>query len=577
MKKRPSIPITATSLPVFSISVRGCKGDFQGLAGATLRARTRFRIAFAGGMLTIRIEADDPDGALALIASVSKPGTDRYLYEEDCIQVAFNPIPAAAPESVLLINARGTRAGSAPASWRATALPHALGWTAEIAIPVTGSPACVGLSLHRFVRGVGGEIQSLGSNLPHPLVVSSFPCVVLVQRARAQALAAAWRAQALVLELQQEAAQVADVRTRLAKGDAASVPRDWQAQAIRLAEQRFEMPVATSSERFLCWNEAHFQHAVLNLWALTGDRAWLERLIPRIEAVWSLTSEARGVKDALWGETVPTWINDLETGSSCTLVSGAILWPITRWMRIVQGHRRLADLAPVAKAWTDPAVRILTFHDREWVDLPDGGGMHLEPYQKGPQRVYPRGGSRINPLNREFFLALPMLHMARLTGNVEFQRKVESNARYFVRTSDIGRRWFQWEYRVGACPADGEDLAHGACQMAFAVQCHMEGIVITASHLRKMADNLADCVFRFGDVPAGTVRGWYPGLHLAVAAWTRLCRYRPDVLPKIGRVLRAAIAEEHPLFVRREGYAVRLLTEIACAERQLAGKEPLTA
>jgi hypothetical protein len=558
--------------------IRFGKSDYsavlQRTGGGAARVQTRCRLTRRKSVLCVRVEAQDPC-MLDLVASLSEPGADRNLYEEDVIQVVLCPGMNASSQTMLLVNPRGSRTGSGR-DWPVRTHRHAKGWTIEVDVPLPRT-ACAGLSVHRFYRGTSGEVQGLGPNLPHPLIASRFPCLVLKPEANVKAQAARWREQVAAAEANEEAGIVEGARKRLNHPQAQAWPDDFLEQAIRLAEKRFELEIPAFSERFLCWNEAHFQHAVLNLWDITGDKSWLERLQPRMQAVWNLTSEQTGMSDSLRGRPVPTWINDTETAAACTLVSGAILWPITRWMRIVLQHPGLKALVPTATSWIAPACRVLDYHDVEWIDFPDGSGMHLEPHLKGPRRCYEKGGSRINPLNREFFLSLPMLHLAVLTGNAEYRRKVTANARYFLKTSEIGPRTFVWEYQVGACPSEGEDLSHGACQVAFAEQCRADGILLTEAHLRKMANTLAENIFRCGDVPAERLRGFYPGLRVAVGAWSRLCRYRPDVLPRIRQVLKAAMGEGDLLFDGSQGWGIRLLSEVVRAEQQMQGHEPFTA
>jgi len=205
---------------------------------------------------------------------------------------------------------------------------------------------------------------------------------------------------------------------------------------------------------------------------------------------------------------------------------------------------------------------VLTLHDREWVELPGGAGMHLEPFLKGPRRVYPRGGSRINPLNREFALSMPMLHIARITGNAEYERKVRANARYFLQSAQVDDGCLLWEYQTGCCAAEGEDLGHAHCQVLFAELCAAEGVEVAEDDLRRIAATLERRVFRHGDVPCGTVRGYDPGLHLAVGTWSSLCRFVPEVFPRVEAVVRTLLRTRPAAFA--EGWGVRNLT---CLEK----------
>lgn len=564
-----SMDIFSSSKPVTLDLRHGpAEGLFLAIGNRGRPARTAYRLTFEPGTLRIAIEADDPD-MLNLVATVSAPDTDTQLYEEDCVQAALALSGQANPAGMLLINARGSRRGFGTGqSWGASVARHAAGWRLDLEMALPAGLETIGLGLHRFFRGISGGVSGLAPHLPHPLEPARFACLVLGGSETAGAAAELFRAGALQAAEEETDRTVQALRARLAAARAAGMPASFMPLADDLTARRLTVAVKPDP-RFLCWNEGHFQHALLDLWEITRDRTWLDRLVPRIQEVWSLTGQARQVKDALWQRELPTWYNDLETGAACTLVSGVILWPIARLIRIILDTPDLRNLRETALAWIPKIRAILDFHDPEWVDFPDGSGMHLEPYEKGPRRPYPRGGSRINPLNREFFLSLPMLELARITGEPEYRRKVEANARFFRNTSDITDSHFQWEYLVAACPADGEDLSHATCQVAFAERCVEEGLVFTETDLRKIARTLAEIVFRHGDVPTETIRGHGPCLNVAVGVWSSLCRYEPDVFPKICAVVATAIHEQNPLFSGREGWGIRVLTSLEKARKRL--------
>lgn len=547
------------------------KGEFKRCGKGGRFVRTTFQLLYANGALCITLEAEDPD-MLNLEATVSKPDTDAMLFEEDCCQIALAQAGQITPSGMLLVNARGSRRSFGEgAAWSAEVTRHAAGWHLELRLPLPGKVEMVGLSLHRFFRGIAGGTSALASNLPHPLKVSSFACLMLGGSAPADA-GKAFLAQAADAEEADLNARVQALGERVKTACAAGVPESFMAFIHELIERRQKEAIKPATS-YLCWNEAYFQHALMDLWEMTGDRAWLERLIPRIEEVWSLTGSARKIKDALWGMEWPTWYNETETGSICTLTSGVVLWPVARWIRIAMKAPELRDLQQTAQSWIPKARAVLDLHDQEWVDFPDGSGMHLEPFPKGPRRLYPRGGSRVNPLNREFFFALPMLEMARVTGEPRYWRMVEANARYFRNTSEVTDDYFIWEYHVDACPAEGEDLSHAASQVAFAEHCFEDGLVITEADLRKMARTLAGSVFRFGAVPAECIRGDTPGLNMAVGAWSSLCRFEPETLHKIRKVLATGIYEQNRLFNGSQGFGIRILTIFEKAARRLAHKD----
>lgn len=544
--------------------------------GRPASVTTRCRLQCHAGSIRIHIEADDPDMP-NLVASVTEPDSDVLIYEDDCVQVALALPGAFAITGMLLVNARGSRrAFQAGKTWQAAVTRNASGWHMELDIAVPSGIGTVGLSLHRYFRGITGEVSGLTGNLPHPLEPSHFACLAISGSDPLATATGAFRARARQAEEAETDRQVQALRSRIDAARDAGIPPSFMPLARELADRRFAIGLKPS-EGFLCWNEGHFQHALLDLWEITGERTWIDRMVPRAHEVWSLTGAARHATDSLWKKPLPTWYNDTESGTACTLVSGAILWPIARLIRIIMTTPELADLRDTATAWIPPARAVVDFHNPEWIDYPDGSGMHTEPYAKGPRRAYPHGGSRINPLNREFFLTLPMLELARVTGDPEYLRKVTANARYFRNTSDIADGHFQWEYLVAACPADGEDLAHASCQVAFAENCLEAGIVFQDADLRAMARTLSDGVFRHDDVPAETLRGHYPVLNVAVGVWSGLCRYAPSVFPKICAVVATAIHEKNSLFSGHEGWGIRVLTSMEKARQRLTLMTSCTA
>ncbi|MHB0939551.1 MAG: hypothetical protein ACYDCO_05220 [Armatimonadota bacterium] len=516
-----------------------------------------------GELLRVRVQAVD-DNILDLVATVPVPGQiDRFLYEEDCIQVAVAYPGSAAAADLLLANPMGkvTAAGKAK-DWPVHASRHAKGWSIEVAIPA--DQPVIGLSVHRFFRGVKNEVHGLTPTLPHPLDPEGFAAIVLGPKGKASYyfhLVAAAKEKSL-----QTAIDAA--RARLAKRT--PLPAPWTELAAEKARLRAAAPLNPDT-RYLCWNEGHFQHALLNLWQLTGDRTWLEIAVERMEGVWECTGDRRGEADHVWGIPQPTWYDEKdELGAAITLITGVILYPMARLLREVWSDDRLADLRPRLQPWFDRCRRAIAVHDCEWVELPDGSGVYLEPYVKGPARVYPHGGSRICPLNRMYFLAMPMLMLGRLEKDDSYLGRVKRMARFFRESLEEDENGaLVWEYESQYYPATGEDISHAACQVRFTELCKAEGIEFTEKDLRAIARTLQENIFLHGNVPCGEVRGLTPGLDMSVGAWSSLCRFVPDVLPRIAAVIETAYTER-PEFFEKEGWGIYLLTEVEKARRGIS-------
>ncbi|MEI7437021.1 MAG: hypothetical protein WCL16_09490, partial [bacterium] len=356
------------------------------IAGRTNSVHTDVSFKLTATTLSILVEAEDLD-MLHLISSVSAPGKDPLLYEEDVIQIAFAMPGQATSGDWLVMNPHGSRKGSPAAlQWPAVTVRQASGWSIALNIPRPPTPV-VGLSLHRYYRGVNHEVHGLCTNLPHPLEPASFAVLVLGGPGPAAEVDRLFRHQA------EAAAHAADQKAAKAirKRIAATRTRPDFAkltgldQIIRLAGLRARCPLQSNTS-FLCWNEGHFLHALLDLWELTQDYRWIDLALNRMENVWACRRSAPD------GTPLPTWINDSETGVPCTLVTGVILWPITRLMGLIHKEPALADFKNRIRGWVPRAGKALAFHDDEWIAFPDGSGMHIEPYQKGPRRIYTHSG-----------------------------------------------------------------------------------------------------------------------------------------------------------------------------------------
>ncbi|MBI2191052.1 MAG: hypothetical protein HYU36_03570 [Planctomycetes bacterium] len=541
--------------------------ELREIRGRPARVRTTGRMARLGEGLRLEVHAEDSD-MLDLLATRSDPGADAFLYEEDCLQVATASPGSATPADFLLINAQGSRKGTAAAeAWRAEVRRGDFGWTITLFLPIPPGVPCLGLSLHRFFRGIHGEVQALVETIPHPLDLSQFTPVVLVAGPEGKALPETYRRSAEQAREEALRDQLAACRARMSRARGTGGPRACLDTARKRALERSEQPWAGP------WNENYFQLALIDLWELDHDRRWLNLALGRMEQTWRARSDQVGREDSLWKRKLPTWYFPQDDSFAMTLMSGVMLDPIARFLRVIHETPEMGDFRDRTRAWLPAARQVVETHDPEWVELPDGSGTYLEPYPKGPRRVYPSGGSRITPFNRALWLAMPMLHLGRVLNDTEYVRRVTRMAQHFkshCETLENGS--LAWEYLPSTYPADGEDISHAHCQLLFSELCCTEGIVFTEGDLRKMALTLEKNVFRYDDVPCETVRGANPGLHLAVGAWGSLCRFDPRLFPKIVAVVETLMAEGKFNF-STEGWGVRILTLMEKARRLFSDHE----
>ena len=507
--------------------------------------------------LVLMVGAEDTD-MLELVSSASPPGQDAFLYEEDCLQIALGTPNTAGTTETLLVNPHGSRKGTPAAeAWQIETIRRADGWSMVVTTPVPPELSCIGLSLHRFYRGVHHEVQGHGTGLPHPLKPDEFLVIVLKDEQEPTTTAANYLHSIKSKQEKELQDQLASCRARINKAEG---PKTSLEIAKMFTRERLKLPCKG------VWNETYLQHALIDLWEIEGDPEWLETAIQRMEETWAKRGEAD--HDSVWGELLPTWYES-RNDHAMTLISGVMLYPIARLMDVIYRDAALENLWSQVEHWLPMCREVIDSHEREWVEFSDGSGIYLEPYLKGPPRVYPTGGSRVNPLNRAFWLAAPMLHLGPILGRDDYIRKATQMAHYFKNNSEtLANGSLVWEYLVSRYPAEGEDISHAHCQLFFAELCFKKGIVFTENDLQKMAITLDKNVFRHTDVPCGTLRGIQPGIHLAVGAWSGLCRFVPHLFPRIVAVVETSMAEGQFDF-KSEGWGVRILTMIEKARAAL--------
>ena len=526
----------------------------------------------ASNDITLHVRCADPDMASRIVCT-SPANTDPFLYEEDAVQVAVAMPRDHSPAGFMLINSAGTQNATGIAdAWKSNIECDDEGWSLSVTLSLPDTAAAnanadttFGLSVFRFFRGLRHEAIGPANTLPHPLDVRRFDIVVLQGESMSDAAANHIAAATAAVETE-VAARAGQAAFHIARNS--NQHRATLDTAITLADRRADETIEIGA-RYLCWNEGHYQQSLIDLYHLTEDPRWIERCIARVDSVFDVRASNRNVSDRLRGRPLPTWYN--ADGDLCMcLITGKILDAIARLMLLVDETPALDRFREKTRSWLPDCQAAIEVHDIEWVALPDGSGNYLEPYEKGDPSIYGQGGSRLCPMNRFAFLAMPMLRLAKMTDNDVWFDRVKRMAKFFrMHCDELPHGGLTWEYEVTPYPATGEDLSHAVCQVHFAELCAAEGIVWTEADVARIAITLDETVFQHGDVPIGSIRQDRPGLYTEVAAWSSLCRFRPKVLTKIEAIMEAKLGREMEATGQLDcqGWAVRLLTLLEYGKR----------
>jgi hypothetical protein len=544
--------------------------DLHEITGGKNTVATNCRLQHLPGKLLLTVIAADPD-PFSLIATEPIPGKpDQFLYEEDCIHLAISLPGQPQPADFSLINPRGSRKGSKAASnWDVQTSRSESNWEIKVAIPLPPDTHAIGLLLVRFFRGIHGELHGLSPALPHPMDVTTFTPVFLSLPPSQTPQQAATLFSQSVTQAASEHLQstLQSVRSRITKNLAIpNRPRITLDQARQHALTLLQSPVPTTV-RALSWSEQYVIHSLIDLWRLDSNPQWLDHAITRSDAVWAARAHLQNRADSLWHQVMPTWYDadGLDT-TPISLGTGAIMYPIARLYHLIHSTPGLAHLRPRLAHWNENFRLAIAVHDREWINLPTGQGNYLEPDAKGPRRLYPASGSRICPLNRSFYLAMPLMFLADHLNQPHYMDRVKKMARYFKNSCQLQDNGaLVWEYLTSRYPATGEDVSHATSQVTFAHMLADAGIEFTTADLQAMALTLKHNILRHHDVPCEYLRAVEPGFSWYLGLWAPLTRYVPETLPSLFNLVEAAMAEGHPH--TKEPWGLRNTTALLLAQR----------
>ena len=125
---------------------------------------------------------------LNLVATVTDPDTDKFIYEEDCVQMAIAMPGEHAVAGMLMINARGSRLGFGKGrQWLTATSLHASGWHMEITIPVPSDMQSVGLSVHRYSAESPAKCTASQTTSPTRSILRSLPASSCAAKGRYRA------------------------------------------------------------------------------------------------------------------------------------------------------------------------------------------------------------------------------------------------------------------------------------------------------------------------------------------------------------------------------------------------------
>ncbi|HYF51559.1 MAG TPA: hypothetical protein VEJ63_19250 [Planctomycetota bacterium] len=306
---------------------------------------------------------------------------------------------------------------------------------------------------------------------------------------------------------------------------------------------------ADNAKGDLAWKEAHILHSLMDAYAGTRDRWFLDKMIAHVDELWQYRDDRRGKVDELRNRVMPGW------GSSgfgkdkwhvWLVHTGMITFPIAGFVRAVYESPELhAQYKAKADACLAQICELIDAFDDEWYEFDDKGyyeyiaematlqGFPRGPHQSLPHNMYLIGATALLDAGH----ALELQQRGR---GQKYLQRAERMLRNFKSHLRPGSKpdtyaWDYWHY-----PERGariEDASHGAFGVIPAFRAWKNGLVFTRDDMVKFANTFKKIVLR----PDGNVSKFIDGtgetsdyFNSVASFWLDLAEVDPEIL-EIGR------------------------------------------
>lgn len=267
---------------------------------------------------------------------------------------------------------------------------------------------------------------------------------------------------------------------------------------------------STNEGGALSWAESYLLEAYLDMYSATGDRKWLDKFISHAESVMKSTDKARNLADYM-GRRLAGWSSqrysrpfgwkkgdpvDLTTQNKPRVVlclnTGMIVYPLTKFARLVKDNVGLKAYAAKAAEFTRFAEEAAAVFDSDWrYDQVTGEGWFVVDKDMPVNWNYDScAGSCRDAINGDLAIGRVYLNLYKLTGKEVYYRKAKALSVKFKNNLKLINGMYVWKYRYKedeVYNSNYEDISHGAIDVSFAYEAYKNGIVFTNNDLKAFA------------------------------------------------------------------------------------------
>jgi hypothetical protein len=296
------------------------------------------------------------------------------------------------------------------------------------------------------------------------------------------------------------------------------LPDGYRPDLVRSDELYYSVtqsvPMGRSNDKGdLGWNESYIWISLIQMYEVTKDQLWLDRLVARIEPVLATRDDVLGLPDEYRKKTMPSWGSSKYSGGTRTtwLVHASMLHiAMARFARIVF-EEGLDGYVGRAEGYLASIKETINAYEEDWSEKE---GWYMHPVGAP---VYDTGAAL--PLNVNAATGIVMAELYGMCRGDEYVPKIEAMAamisRWITRYRD---GTLSWKYLPSASSRI-EDATHGAITAAFLAAAAREGLAFDgeivdsacATFLAKLVrsrDELAASMDGFGSIPSSVAFAW---------------------------------------------------------------------
>jgi len=219
----------------------------------------------------------------------------------------------------------------------------------------------------------------------------------------------------------------------------------------------------------MAWGMQYLARGYVDLYAVTGDRAWLDRAI-NITDFFLLYSDVNRDDNPCWGNYNETFGNARFGWKEYTVWDGVISFPMVLVASVIRSDANLSrDQALLSKAdrYVELVEKVVRYHWPAWTQIGPDQGYYWDD-TSGDVGPYVNGFAALGRTE---------LLLADLTGNQSYLERPKQMVNYLLAhmhyepTDDL----YTWGYEIGSGPA--EDISHGAIDLEFLLLAYEKGLV----------------------------------------------------------------------------------------------------